>query len=1286
MIDLFLGKREDGSAYVDDKGNTPPALTDEEGNVYPRWPAQTRTFILAISSDLDTTQKQRELEKAKARLKAEGIAFKLWDPRELNRQLRKLPEIVDDHFSRAMVQAFCGTGASATLGPISEAEKRMILAQASMLDLHDLLAGRVEDVHAGVTELRQQGVHLSPQGLEGIQDLLKTLSFPKEPEAAVEADDPFARELEVLRTHVNAGHGNTDAASAMMSDLLTKVIDQPRAKQAQFYRIKGTFHYNVEQYEECADAYDRAYDLDPTAKNAAKLKAMAHLLRHEGGPGLRYLRQAQEAQPDDEDLQTLMVEALSQTGDSEELEKIEQALEPEQLELGLQLARKHMERRDWTRMGAILDVLCGGPHVDDPHLHLLLGKLHLHQLADDTRVMPEAVRALGAQRSPSSQQAEEHLNRAVDGLDRGNVLRALRTEALNARQVLRCVRREHRESLADARKALLLDPALTSVQHNLAIAHLRLKEPQAALQVLDEFGDAVLSEIPASSIIFANAARQTGDLERALHLVKSAKPQVSEHYRIDLLNEHVHTLIELKRVQEARALVDAEASTSALVYVTRAMVDIAEDDHPQAECDFEAAIRNADPDDIVTRVDYASYLDSRGKAAQAVPWLAPLDWTAVPDTWLEDLIVILYRGHAFAQARAAIRERRSRGPMREMLPAVIEAHLDALDGDLKSAIPKFSEAVSRWPMQPWPKMHLAAAYTRLGERDKARPLIKQLTLERKMPWWMFLEVSRTASLLNMPTEARDLAYQAVRRGFDHEETHVNFFNVMHDFREKAISQIVRPETAVQIEDVEDPSSPSGPRWVVITNDPDPDLSRGEHALDNPFSLALLGKAKGQKVTLVTGQTVLILQVVSKFSNAERVWLTEGRTLFPLSRRQQQFRIGELEVLPHGIWESLRRQNETDQALQRRVQDGEFPPTFLGGLRTAPEATLWNWWMGGPAANSSCLGLRSEARAATRAAEAKQIIVHSSALAVLQRAGLLRRLAQVKSLVVTRATLDDLSAAQDRAAKDEASAPIRRLDYNDGSVRIREDNVETLRADRLRLDALLKFVRSGRVTIRPDLGLTDLIANNDLAAHAPPSASVFLAAKTAGLPVLCDDQPLAAFVRDGTVFGGGINVTSSLAFVYALLEAKEIDEATFTRWTVALAGAGQSRLPHLTPEIVGAILEENELKRNPAMASILRTIGRDDTTLQSLAEDTSLLLKHGLLHYPLPESQELWMRDVLDAVVGDRPLPPFYRAMRRALDQRLHLAPIQHARAIDILERWARGRWDTTVAQPLGATA
>lgn len=1286
MIDLFLGKREDGSAYLDEKGNPPPPLTDEDGNIYPRWPDQTRNFILAISMDLDTPQKQREIEKVKARLKAEGINFKLWDPRHLNRNLRELPKIVDLHFSRAMVRAFCGEKAAASLGSLSEAEKQILLAQASMIDLQELLVGRVEAVQTNISEIREQGVRLSSQGLQDLLQGISTLPLPKEPEAPSEVDDAFSRELEVLRTHVNAGHGNADAASAKLAELLPKVSEQPRTRQAQFHRIKGGYHYNLEQYEDCADAYDMAYDLDPAAENATKLKAMAHLLRHEGAPGLRYLKQAHQAKPDDEGVTAMFVEAFILTSNWDELDKLEQALQPEQLELGIQLARKHMERRDWPRMEAILNILTYGPHRGDPHVQLLLGKYHLHQLADDSIVMPEAIRALEAQRSPALQQAEEHLNNAVQGLDRGDVLRALRTEALNARQVLRCLSRHYRESLSDGRKALSVDPTLTSVQHNLAIAHLRLKEPHAALQVLDDFGDAVLTEVPSSSIIFASAARRAGDLQRSLYLVEQAPAQTNEHYRIELLNEHINTLIELQRLPEARALVDAETSTSALVFVTRAVVDIAEGNHAQAEQDFEAAIQSADPNDVVTRVDYSSYLASRGKATQAVPWIESLDWTTVPDAWLEDMIVTLYQGHAFTSARTAITERRRRGAMQNMMPAVIEGHLATLDGDLAIAIPRFIEAVERWPAEPWPKMHLAAAYSRLGGRDKARPLIKQLSQEQKMPWWMFYEASKTASQLEMPSEARRLAYQAVRRGFEHEETHVNFFNIMHNFKEGPISPIVRAETAVQIEDIDAGTSPSQPRWIVITDDPDPEISRGEFAPSDPFARALLGKAAGQKVTLMGGQTLLIKQVISKFSNAERVWLTEGRTLFPLSRRLQQFRIGELEVLPSEIWDMMRRQDKRNQELFHLINEGVFPATFLGGFRSEAEATLWNFWVGGAAANLSCLGLASEAASALRAARSKSIILHSSALATLNRAGLLRHLAKLKTIVVTRATLDDLNAAQKKAAREEGVAPIRRMEYHNGQVIIREDSLEMLRADRQRLDTLLRFVRGGHVTIRADLGLTELVDDNDLAAHAVPSASVFLASRKAGIPVLCDDHPLSAFARDANIYGHGIDVTSSLAYVHALLEAGEIDEDTFTKWTVALASTGQARLPQLTPSIVEAVLQQNELKRNPAMAAILRTIGRNDITLADLTKDTSLLLKHGLLHYPLPESQEVWMRDVLDAVVGERPLPPFYRGLRRSLDERLLYAPIQHARAIDILQRWARNRFDTTVGQPLGDSA
>ena len=59
-----------------------------------------------------------------------------------------------------------------------------------------------------------------------------------------------------------------------------------------------------------------------------------------------------------------------------------------------------------------------------------------------------------------------------------------------------------------------------------------------------------------------------------------------------------------------------------------------------------------------------------------------------------------------------------------------------------------------------------------------------------------------------------------------------------------------------------------------------------------------------------------------------------------------------------------------------------------------------------------------------------------------------------------------------------------------------------------------------------------------------------------------------------------------------------------------------------------------------------------------------------------------MRDVLDTVIGDRPLLPFYRALQRAIDERLFLAPLLRPHAQDILQRWADGRWEATVAQPL----
>jgi len=284
------------------------------------------------------------------------------------------------------------------------------------------------------------------------------------------------------------------------------------------------------------------------------------------------------------------------------------------------------------------------------------------------------------------------------------------------------------------------------------------------------------------------------------------------------------------------------------------------------------------------------------------------------------------------------------------------------------------------------------------------------------------------------------------------------------------------------------------------------------------------------------------------------------------------------------------------------------------------------------------------------------------------------------LIVTRQTFDDVKAARHLAMIEERNSASLQLKYRNGQLIVQEVDREELTRHRKHLDALLAFLKSPAVRIKPVLGLTRLVEQNQAASASAPSASTFLAAHQMNLPVLCDDLTLGFYAGIG-MYGLTVPSATTLAFVHQWHAAGHLTRAEYTRWTLALASAGHEPLIEVTSDLVNAILTRSDLKEDPAMHSVFRTISDGGTPLSEVVQNTALLLRQGLLHYPLPESRVRWMRSVLDGVRRDHPVVLFTRMLRAGLEVQLEVAPTLLHQALDILHRWEMDRWQQTVARP-----
>ena len=88
-----------------------------------KWFGRSKAFKLMTSHEIEDTKIAEAIEAAGMRLEKEGIEFEVLGALQISSWLKDQPRIVDDFFSRAAVQAFCGAEAIAKLGPRLDSEQ-----------------------------------------------------------------------------------------------------------------------------------------------------------------------------------------------------------------------------------------------------------------------------------------------------------------------------------------------------------------------------------------------------------------------------------------------------------------------------------------------------------------------------------------------------------------------------------------------------------------------------------------------------------------------------------------------------------------------------------------------------------------------------------------------------------------------------------------------------------------------------------------------------------------------------------------------------------------------------------------------------------------------------------------------------------------------------------------------------------------------------------------------------------------------------------------------------------
>ncbi len=91
---------------------------------------QIRRFILAIASDVKSSERRKEIEKEKARFADIGISYEVWQPRLLQEKLRGHPGLVSQFLGKEWVSRLCGISGVSFTNPSKLLEERCMLSLA----------------------------------------------------------------------------------------------------------------------------------------------------------------------------------------------------------------------------------------------------------------------------------------------------------------------------------------------------------------------------------------------------------------------------------------------------------------------------------------------------------------------------------------------------------------------------------------------------------------------------------------------------------------------------------------------------------------------------------------------------------------------------------------------------------------------------------------------------------------------------------------------------------------------------------------------------------------------------------------------------------------------------------------------------------------------------------------------------------------------------------------------------------------------------------------------------
>lgn len=371
---------------------------------------------------------------------------------------------------------------------------------------------------------------------------------------------------------------------------------------------------------------------------------------------------------------------------------------------------------------------------------------------------------------------------------------------------IKCLSRVIKEKTID------LDPYIP-----LASAYVEKKEPEAAIQMLDETPPEVLARaLPEVFAIRSNALLMMGDTQA---------------------------------VEKAKAEILAMHSEDSLMLEAVANVDFLQDQKDEGLNHLLMAYEYAEGrqgEHLALRI--GTHYFHRQEYTDAIAYLETLDSQLEHQkTLARTYLAALYRAKQFSKAYQFARTLYAQGSVD---PSILEtlAWISEWTGDFTGASEVYGKLAITNPDQHRYKILQARAEFRRANYDETHSILEGVDPEILTDPRDLMESAQMLLYLGQTDGVVEMAYRARQLGINHPEIHLAYFHIFFVCEQSNPKKFevdqVGPDTAVRLKEQHGQD-----KWIRLHKSFPTTKAQNEFAMSDGISQALLGRVKGDKVSL-----------------------------------------------------------------------------------------------------------------------------------------------------------------------------------------------------------------------------------------------------------------------------------------------------------------------------------------------------------------------------------------------------------------------------------------------------